>query len=70
MFKDELRCNVWNDIRQQDIRAFSGQLTPAIFARAAVRAGVKLGKSPLSLANMVWLGITSAIHGRRASHVF
>ena len=26
-------------------------------------AGVKLGKSPLSLANMVWLGITSAIHG-------
>jgi hypothetical protein len=63
MFTDELRCSVWNDIRQQDIRAFSGQLTPATFAKAAVRAGVKLGKSPLGLANMVWLGIVSAIHG-------
>jgi hypothetical protein len=22
MFTDELRCNVWNDVRQRDIRAF------------------------------------------------
>jgi hypothetical protein len=66
MFTDELRCNVWNEIRQQDIRAFSEQLTPAVFAKAAVRAGVKLGKSPLGLANLVWLGIVSAIHGAQS----
>jgi len=63
MFTDELRCNVWNEIRQQDIRAFSKQLTPATLAKAALRAGVKLGKSPLGLANLVWLGIAAAFHG-------
>ena len=66
MFTDELRCNVWNDIRQRDIRAFSRQLTPAVLAEAALRAGVKLGKSPLGLANLVWLGIVSAIHGTQS----
>jgi hypothetical protein len=63
MFTDELRCNVWDDIRQQDMRAFSGQLTAATFAKAAFRAGVKLGKNPLGLANLVWLGIAAAFHG-------
>jgi len=63
MFTDELRCSVWNDIRQLDIRAFSKQLTPKVLAKAALRAGVKLGKSPLGLANLVWLGIVAAIHG-------
>lgn len=63
MFTDELRCNVWNEIRQRDIRAFCKQLTPTVLAKAALRAGVKLGKSPLGLANLVWLGISAAIHG-------
>jgi hypothetical protein len=66
MFTDELRCNVWNDIRQRDIQAFSRQLTPAVFAEAALRAGVRLGKSPLGLANLVWLGIVSAIRGTQS----
>jgi hypothetical protein len=66
MFTDELRCNVWNEIRQRDIRAFSRQLTPAVLGKAALRAGVKLGKSPLGLANLVWLGIVSAIHGTQS----
>ena len=66
MFTDELRFNVWNDIRQRDIRAFSKQLTPSVFAKAALRAGVKLGKCPLGLANMVWLGIVSAIQGAQS----
>jgi len=63
LFTDELRCNVWNGIRQQDIRAFSKQLTPTLFAKAALRAGVKLGKSPLALANLAWLGVSAAFHG-------
>jgi hypothetical protein len=66
MFTDELRCNVWNDIRQRDIRAFSRHLTPAVLAEAAARAGVKLGKSPLGLVNLVWLGIIAAIHGTQS----
>jgi hypothetical protein len=66
MFTDERRCNVWNEIRQRDIRAFAGQLTPSVLANAALRAGVKLGKSPLGLANLVWLGIAAAIHGSQS----
>jgi len=66
MFTDELRSNVWNDIRQRDIRAFSGQLTPAVFAEAALRTGVKLGKSALGLANLVWLAIAAAMHGTQS----
>lgn len=66
MFTDELRCNVWNDIRQHDIRAFSNQLTPVVVATAALRAGVKMGNGPLALANLVWLGIAGAIHGAQS----
>jgi len=33
-----------------------------VFVEAAAEAGVKLGKSALSLSQMVWLGISSAIH--------
>jgi hypothetical protein len=66
MFTDEHRCNVWNEIRQRDIRAFCKQLTPAVLGKAALRAGVKLGKSPLNLANLVWLGIVAAIHGTQS----
>lgn len=67
MFTDERRYEVWDEIRQHDIRAFSGQLTPSVFAEAAKRTGVKLIRSPLHLANLVWLGIAAAIH---ASNTF
>lgn len=62
MFTDEHRCEVWHEIRQQDIRAFSKQLTPAVFAEAAKRTGVALVKSPLCLVNLVWLGVSVAVH--------
>ena len=62
MFTDEHRCEVWHEIRQQDIRAFSKQLTPAVFAEAAKRTGVALVKSPLCLVNLVWLGVSAAVH--------
>lgn len=62
MFTDEHRCDVWNDIRQQDIRAFAKQLTPTVFAEAARRTGVALVKSPLCLMNLVWLGVSAAMH--------
>ena len=62
MFTDEHRCEVWNEIRQRDIRAFSKQLTPAVFAEAAKRTGVALVKSPLCLVNLVWLGVSAALY--------
>ncbi len=62
MFTDELRHKVWNEIRQHDMRAFARLLSDDVFVEAAAMAGVKLGKSALSLVQMVWLGIGCAIH--------
>ncbi len=62
MFKDEFRDKVWNEIRQHDVRAFAKQLTPDVFAEAASRAKVKIGRSALNLVNLAWLGIAKAIH--------
>lgn len=62
MFKDERGCEVWEEIRQRDIRAFASKITPAVIAEAGKRTGVVLVKSPLCLGNLVWLGIASALH--------
>ena len=62
MFTDEVRDKVWNEIRQHDVRAFADQLTPEVFAEAAVRADVKIGRSALNLINLVWLGIAAAVN--------
>jgi len=61
MFMDELRCKVWEEIRQHDIRAFAKLLTPKLFANVAEDVGVRLGNSPLSLGSLVWLGIAAAL---------
>jgi hypothetical protein len=61
MFTDERRCEVCNQIRQHGIRTFCRQLTPGVFAAAAARTGVRLVKSPLSVVNLVWLGIAAAV---------
>lgn len=62
MFTDEHRCDVWEQIRQQDVRAFAKQITPAVLVETAKRTGVVLVKSPLCLPNLVWLGIACAFH--------
>ena len=62
MFKDEQRCNVWDRIRQHDLRVFGDMLTPALMKQAAEAAGVKLGNNPLNHANLAWLGIAAALH--------
>jgi len=61
MFTDEHRCDVWEEIRQQGIRAFADKVTPAVLAETAKRTGVGLVKSPLCAANLVWLGIAAAL---------
>ncbi len=65
MFRDEQRCNVWDQIRQRDMRVFGGILTPVLMIEAAQAAGVKLGKNALNCANLVWLGIVAALHGAK-----
>jgi len=62
MFKDEQRCNVWDRIRQHNLRVFGKMLTPAMMQEAAQAAGVKMGKNPLNHANLVWLGLAAALH--------
>jgi Transposase DDE domain len=62
MFTDELRHKVWNEIRQHGLRSFAKLLPDEVFAQAAERADVRLGRSALSLVQMVWLGIASASH--------
>jgi hypothetical protein len=62
MFTDERRCNVWDQIRQHDLRVFGKILTPALMKEAAQAAGVKLGNNPLNHANLAWLGIAAALH--------
>lgn len=62
MFTDGHRFDIWEQIRQHDIRAFSVQITPEALGLAAARTGVTLVRSPLCLVNLVWLGIASALH--------
>ena len=65
MFTDERRCNVWDRIRQRDLRVFGKMLTPALMIEAAQAAGVKLGNNALNQANLVWLGVVAALHGAK-----
>jgi hypothetical protein len=65
MFKDEHRRNVWDQLRQYDLRCFGKLLSPRVVQAAAARAGVPLGGGPLYLVNMVWLGVASAWHSTR-----
>lgn len=62
MFTDERRCEVWDEIRQHDIRAFASELTPAVLVETAQRAGLRVVKSPLYVFNLAWLGIAAALH--------
>ena len=62
MFTDERRYDVWEQIRQHDVRAFSGLLAPSVLLEAAQRTGVKVVKSPLCVINLIWLGVASALH--------
>lgn len=66
MFTDEHRSEVWDQIRQYDLRAFAKLLTPEVLLEAAQRASVKVSKGPLHVLNLVWLGIASALHDSKS----
>jgi hypothetical protein len=66
MFTEEHRRKVWDQLRQLDLRCFEDLLSADLIHAAAERAGVRLGRGALYLANMVWLGIASAWHHTRS----
>jgi hypothetical protein len=61
MFTDELRRKVWDCIRQHDFRLLGRYLTPNVLTEAGRRAGIRLGRGPLGLVNLVWLAVLSAL---------
>jgi hypothetical protein len=60
MFSDPARQEVYDQLRQHDLRVFAKQLTSSVFVEAALRAGLRLWSCPLNLVNLVWLGISAA----------
>jgi hypothetical protein len=62
MFTDERRCKVWEGIRQHDLPAFAKFLSAAVFNEAALRAGMRLGRSALALPTLAVLGVAAALH--------
>lgn len=62
MFTDERRRKVWDEIRQQDLRAFARLLPQELFAQAAVQAGCRVANCALNCVTLVWLGVAAAVH--------
>ena len=62
MFEDEHRYEVWELIRQQDLKAFARLLPQSLLIQAAKQAGVRITRSPLAIPNLVWLGLPAALH--------
>jgi hypothetical protein len=60
MFKDDVRTEVFDQLRSHDLRVFAKQLTFEVLVTASQRAGLRIWTCPLNLANLVWLGISAA----------
>jgi len=59
---DASKRDVWDQLRQRDLKIFARWVQPSLIVQAAARAGVALGKGPLNVATLVWLGLASALH--------
>jgi hypothetical protein len=62
MFKDGHRGTVWDQLRQRDLAVFNRFLTREAVVEAAVRAGIVVGKGPLSVVTLPWLAVSAALH--------
>jgi Transposase DDE domain len=60
MFKDQARTEVFDQLRNHDLRVFAELLTFDVLLEASKRAGVRIWTCPLNLVNLVWLGIAAA----------
>jgi hypothetical protein len=61
MFTDERRRDLWQHIRQRDLRQFSHLLPPGLITQAAANAGVTMGRGALNVSTLVWLAISCAL---------
>lgn len=61
MFKDEHKREVWDTLRQHDLRALSRLLPDSLVESAAAEAGVKVGRGPLNLVTQTWLALLGAL---------
>ena len=66
MFTDERRYEVWEQIRQLDLRVFARLLPQSLLIQAADQAGVRIIHSALALPNLVWLGLLTALHSTKS----
>ncbi|QDU35774.1 Transposase DDE domain protein [Maioricimonas rarisocia] len=66
MLTDEPRYDVWEQIRQQDLKAFARLLPESLVVQAAERADVRIVRSALAIPNLVWLGVLSALHSTKS----
>jgi len=55
MFTDASRQQIFDPLRDHDLRVFAKRLPFDVFAAAARRAQVRIGTCPLHGANLVWL---------------
>ena len=66
MFRDEHRADVRRQLHERGVMVFAKFLTDDLFRRAARLAGCRIVLSPLSLVNMVWLGIACAFDSAKS----
>ena len=66
MFTDEHKRMVWEQLRQHDLRAFGKWLSPQLIKTAAGSAGLRMGRGPLYVVNLVWLAVGSALHSTKS----
>lgn len=65
MFTDELKRDVWDSIRQHDMRPLAGLMPDSLPAEAAAEAGVEVRPGPLNVVTLAWLAVLSAIERGR-----
>jgi len=61
MFSDAYKTKVQRQLRQWDLKPFAAILTSGLIARAALQAGIGLGRGALSVGTLVWLGLGSTL---------
>jgi hypothetical protein len=58
----DIRRQVWDQLRQNELRAFASVLPAEVVLQAARCAVVPVGTGTLHVVNMVWLALASALH--------
>ena len=60
MCTDAAKVTVWDTLRQSDWKALQRFLHPGVWTEAASQAGVRLGRGPLHLGNLVFMALGAA----------